>query len=181
MSVEHWQWLGWYMGFPVLSLSIALTTGLRQHGWESWPYRGTDALRNFGRALAFLGFWPVFAAYLIYVAVHAAIQYEARSVAGATNAACQRRHLVAKVTIQEAEEIGSIVDPLHRVPDLPFGHLNATWLAFLSKKQFGYGLHSFAVSEKSLAGMSKTQCAKRGFAWVRLGVVKAEFTCEWGV
>lgn len=41
--------------------------------------------------------------------------------------ACHRQHLVRLVSPDAAQADAKVADPLGRVPDLPFGHLNAGW------------------------------------------------------
>lgn len=38
--------------------------------------------------------------------------------------------LQAQLTIEEIERAEIVSDPLHAAPEIPFGHLNAAWLAF---------------------------------------------------
>ena len=81
---------------------------------------------------------------------------------------CRRQHLVRVVAPEAAEAEAKVVDPLGRAPDLPFGHLNAGWRELLAGRQIGDTLWYFEI-----AG------AKRGYALVQSGKVRAEFVFEW--
>ncbi len=56
------------------------------------------------------------------------------------------QHFLGKVSIDDAEAGGKVVDPYHRAPDLLFGHRNPAWRTFLKQKKLGYQLRKFAVS-----------------------------------
>lgn len=100
---------------------------------------------------------------------------------------CRRHHLVRAVSPDAAQAEARVVDPLGRVPDLPFGHLNAGWRALLADKQVGDTLWYFEVpgytpdpdDTPQRHPWSVPQGAKRGYAWVQSGKVRAEFVFEW--
>lgn len=100
---------------------------------------------------------------------------------------CHRQHLIAKATPEAAELQARIVDPLGRVPDLPFGHLNGGWRALLAAVQVGDELWSFKVpgyapdpqGTPSIHRWAVPRGAKRGYALVAGGKVKADFVYEW--
>jgi hypothetical protein len=81
---------------------------------------------------------------------------------------CRRQHLIRVVLPDAAEAQAKVIDPLGRVPDLPFGHLNAGWCALLAGRQLGDTLWYFEVPG-----------AKRGYALVHSNKVRAEFVFEW--
>ncbi len=85
---------------------------------------------------------------------------------------CKKKHLVRQTTPEEGQKLGVVVDPLHRVPDLPFGHLHAGWLALLNKQQAGDQLWFFEIAEQD-------RIQTRGFALVNKGAVREEFLYEW--
>ena len=80
---------------------------------------------------------------------------------------CRRQHLVRVVAPEAAEADAIVVDPLGRVPDLPFAHLNPGWHALLADRQIGDTLWYFEVPG-----------AKRGYALVQSGKVRKEFVFE---
>lgn len=71
--------------------------------------------------------------------------------------------LVKMVSQEEAETDGRVVDPLRAVPDLPFGHLNAAWNAFLQQRADGEELWSYHSDRKD--DFSR-RAAKSGYVWV---------------
>lgn len=96
---------------------------------------------------------------------------------------CQRNYLVREVTPEAAEIDASVFDPLERVPDLPFGHLNAGWCALLANRQKRDKLWYFEVPGDTARDDGTQwpvpQGAKRGYALVRKSKVQAEFVFEW--
>ena len=100
---------------------------------------------------------------------------------------CHRKHLVRLVSPDVAQADANVTDPLGRVPDLPFGHLNAGWCAFLAGRQVKDKLWYFKIPGYTLGPddlpqrhkWSVPQGAKRGYAWVRSRKVRAEFVFEW--
>jgi len=100
---------------------------------------------------------------------------------------CKRSHLVRVVTPEAAEAAAFVVDPLGRVPDLPFGHLNAGWRALLADRQIGDSLWYFEVPGHTPAPDAEAQRhqyavprgTKRGYALVQSRKVRAEFVFEW--
>lgn len=96
---------------------------------------------------------------------------------------CRRQHLVLEVTPEAAEHEAAIFDPLGRVPDLPFGHLNAGWRALLASRQKMDRLWYFELpgDAKHEGGnpWPVPQGARRGYALVSKGKVRAEFVFEW--
>jgi hypothetical protein len=98
---------------------------------------------------------------------------------------CKRAHLVSHMTTPDAEKLGLIVDPLNRTPALPFGHLNAGWLAFLQKAKPGDALWYFETPSKEMTKAktkAKDQEPKsiryRGFAWIQQSTTQTEFIFE---
>lgn len=94
---------------------------------------------------------------------------------------CKPHHLRKPMTQVEVEKLGVVVDPLGRVPSLPFGHLNAGWLAHLGEEAEGFALWYFEVPRKPASSIRAEETARfeyRGFAWVKGRKVKAEFVFE---
>lgn len=76
--------------------------------------------------------------------------------------------LLGQTTIAEVEASNFVKDPLNAVPDLPFGHLNAAWTDFMSKRPADAVLWSFACDWTSEWG---TQFSRRGYVWVLEGAL----------
>ena len=93
-----------------------------------------------------------------------------------------REYLMNPITPGEAELMGAVYDPLGKAPNLPFGHLNKAWVAFLSEMiHEGDELWTFEVprgaNSGKYAGYMSTS-GMRGFARVNDGKVMAEFIVE---
>ena len=100
---------------------------------------------------------------------------------------CRRKHLVRVITPEAAEAQAWVVDPLGRVPDVPFGHLYPGWCALLAERQIGDSLWYFEVpgytpepdAEPQRHQYAVPRGAKRGYALVHSRKVRAEFVFEW--
>lgn len=100
---------------------------------------------------------------------------------------CRRQHLIRVVLPEAAEAKAKVIDPLGRVPNLPFGHLNAGWCALLAGRQVGDTLWYFEIPGNPTGPEAPPQRhqwsvprgGKRGFALVQSGKVRAEFLFEW--
>ena len=100
---------------------------------------------------------------------------------------CRLHDLVKVVLPDAAEAEAKVVDPLGRVPDLPFGHLNAGWRALLANRQPGDKLWYFHCTGYTPVSQTRSQShqstvpsgVKRGYALVHSNKVRAEFVFEW--
>lgn len=63
--------------------------------------------------------------------------------------AVEHKHLLEQLTVQEVERREIVTDPFEAVPELPFGHLNAAWKAFLDAHIDGSELWSFSAQWQS--------------------------------
>jgi hypothetical protein len=94
---------------------------------------------------------------------------------------CAPEYLVAKVDPVDAEITSYVIDPLNKVPPLPFGHLNAAWGNFLSEMlDPAEELWSFYIPKGSACGLHSFSCSgeMRGYAKVRNGKILGEFITE---
>jgi hypothetical protein len=80
-------------------------------------------------------------------------------------------HLLERLSVQQIEKREQVSDPLGAAPELPFGHLNPTWTAFLQSTQSGDELWSFTAR---FADYSREQHS--GYVIVRAGVPGAFFS-----
>jgi hypothetical protein len=96
------------------------------------------------------------------------------------------KHLYRKITVSEAEAEATVLDPLGRVPELPFGHLNAGWIALGVKmaldvefwRAFDPGAESNHLSE-SAPKWAKPRGWREGYALLRKKMIQAEFIFKW--
>lgn len=90
-------------------------------------------------------------------------------------------HLIEIVTVEQAEAREQVVDPLGRVPPLPFGHLNAGWQRFLSRKPSDAAqLWSFhrKTDRKERWSFDRANGIGRGYCWVLDGQISSEIRVE---
>jgi hypothetical protein len=97
---------------------------------------------------------------------------------------CEPHHLFSAMTVQEAESQAYTADPLGRIPDLPFGHLNVGWQALLTLQTPTDALWYFEIPGNTDSHLGASQWsvpggAKRGYALVRSDKIQAEFIFEW--
>lgn len=69
-----------------------------------------------------------------------------------------------QLSLAEAEARERVPDPLHAVPDLPFGHLNRAWLAFRAQWLEGDELWAFSTAWEDDLGRLEQ---RKGYVIVR--------------
>lgn len=79
--------------------------------------------------------------------------------------AVEQEHLIAQQDLNEIEARERVTDPLGAVPELPFGHLNAAWLAFNAKLEPGDSFWTFSAQWKPSWGREEM---REGYVIVRL-------------
>ena len=77
-----------------------------------------------------------------------------------------KKHLVERLTIEQAEASEMVTDPLNAVPPLPFGHLNEAWRGLIEQKALDDELWSFAAAWK---GEWAQREWREGYVLVRRG------------
>jgi len=75
----------------------------------------------------------------------------------------QVSHLIEAFSIKQIEAQERVDDPLGSVPDLAFGHLNKTWMAFLQKGKATDTIWSFEAHWKPRWGST---IHKKGYVFV---------------
>lgn len=92
---------------------------------------------------------------------------------------CKKSHLTQRVTIAEAEAAGMITDPMNRVPNVPFGQLNAGWQQFLTNAPKGQ-LWAFTIPAKPYPPCpGHMNGGMQGYAVIRWSKIRSEFIYEW--
>lgn len=84
----------------------------------------------------------------------------------------QRGHLQEHLTVAQIEAREAVTDPLGAVPDLPFGHLDAAWEAFISSAGAEDELWSFKAPWQTTWGRKEVRA---GYVIVRSGAPAAHF------
>ena len=72
--------------------------------------------------------------------------------------------LIELVEVAAIEATEYVRDPLGAVPQLPFGHLNGAWQAFLAKRKPGEELWRYQSTHAHSWGGPET---RKGYVWVR--------------
>ena len=89
-------------------------------------------------------------------------------------------NLVSEITPIEAEVFNQVHDPLGKVPNLPFGHLNKAWGRLLEEMtEPADQLWSFFIPKDSDIGKYRSVSGDvRGYAIVRKGKIVGELVVE---
>ena len=93
---------------------------------------------------------------------------------------CNMVNLVSQVTPIEAEVFNRVHDPLGKVPNLPFGHLNKAWGRLLAEMtEPADQLWTFFIPQGSDIGIYRSVSGDmRGYAIVRKGKIVGELVVE---
>lgn len=206
----NWQvWLGGYLalGAALLLLMRLTVIGVRRmllkSEWldvisdgERGPTEHWRLLRSRQRTVAMLSLiwlvWPLSVLVgikeLIFPGKRDDMSNEERYKSDPQDAfAYKKRTKARQISPAQAEVLGQVApDPLGRMPDAPFGHLNAGWQALLGGMTPGDTLHYFEIAGKLTTRDDKPQWAqprgaKRGLAVLRGKLVQAElvFEADW--
>lgn len=93
---------------------------------------------------------------------------------------CRTEYLKRKVNVHEVEADHMVFDPLHMVPSLPFGHLNAGWVAFIDSVNPGDEIWAFKIDPGQSVGQwdEAAKGTRSGIARIKAGKVVGEFVFE---
>jgi hypothetical protein len=93
---------------------------------------------------------------------------------------CNMGNLVSEITPIEAEVFNQVHDPLGKVPNLPFGHLNTAWGRLLAEMtEPADQLWSFFIPKDTHIGLYRSVSGDvRGYAIVRKGKIVGELVVE---
>jgi hypothetical protein len=184
MSAANLSWAALYFTVPVVGVIVGRSYNARKHGSKENPFEGQSVLFSIGVVLLLLTLWPLV---ILGFALDPWITNYGYWMDRRRNRFhCRPEHLLGSLTVRDAEVSAKVVDPLHRAPGVPFGHLNLAWRAFLAKKKFGYRLKAFCIPGTAADALhagaprwSTPKGRKLGYAWVGLRSVKGEFIYEW--
>ena len=189
-----WHWLRYYVVTGLVLFSVLRITAvwlhrtrgaqtLRQELISTYLPKAAldwrDALTTMAMLPLIAVVWPVVLVWGITVLCSPNAAW--RSKLAAATFCCKPQYLRKPITQAEAEMLDLVIDPLGRAPALPFGHLNAGWLAFLGKEAEGFALWYFEISREPAPVGGLVQpvwLCSRGFAWVKAREVQAEFVFE---
>lgn len=122
--------------------------------------------------------WPLFGIWAIFQSRQEAVREIERNKPDFN---CAPEFLIAQIDPHDAEITSYVIDPLCKVPPLPFGHLNAAWGKFLADMLDPEDeLWSFHIPKGSKRGKYGATSSGdiRGFAKVRNGEILGEFITE---
>jgi hypothetical protein len=125
--------------------------------------------------LAVLGIvvlWPLLVA--MFVQDRRLLQ-ERRKFGNYPDFGVQHKDLISKLELAEIETNERVVDPMYAVPDVPFGHLNPAWKAFVQTMTDGDVLWSF---RSHWVNRWKDSELHVGYVWVNGQDLKGHFLTE---
>ena len=168
------SWWTWYFGIGLLVLVLVVAwdwhTGLHVSSSKS----ASDQLIVLAAAIAVVPVWPI----VLFVQLWEMAKYMADPPQRYVKFKFSRHHLVRKVSVQEAEDLERVVDPLGAVPDLPFGFLNAAWQNFLDQLTPIDSLWILSATAMNGSRMEK----REGYAIVRFGwIMRTLLTSRTGI
>ncbi|MCC7079067.1 MAG: hypothetical protein IT530_00220 [Burkholderiales bacterium] len=183
-------YLYWYLGIGVAVLAVVFSAHRLTKKDEPESLRDLlDAVNPDRKKLSYRILnslvVPVLAAIAVVVAWPAALYLKGKEILGkkslsALNAerqfAVERSHLQERLTALQIETREVVTDPLGAVPDLPFGHLNAAWKAFVEAVGADDELWSFTAPWQTKWGRKES---RTGYVVVRGGVPASHFLTMW--
>ena len=86
--------------------------------------------------------------------------------------AVDKTHLVEQISLQEIETNELVFDPMDAVPNIPFGHLNASWQAFITDMEPNDSLWTFSAPWKSDWGQPED---RKGYAIIRNNAIAKHY------
>lgn len=107
---------------------------------KAWLIFASTVLAPVIAVLFIVVLWPLLVA--MFIQDRRLIQ-ERRNFENHPNFGVQHKDLISKLELAEIERNERVVDPMHAVPDVPFGHLNSAWKAFEQTITEGDELWSF--------------------------------------
>ncbi len=140
-----------YLSIGGLVMLWAFTRGYEQREFEPLPFRDSlldslveDVVFPLIAYSLVVVLWPL----AILAVVHERLFRKANEPKPRPEFAVGSDDLRQKLSIGEVELSERVEDPLGAVPELPFGHLNAAWSAFVGQLVPGAELWSFASEWK---------------------------------
>lgn len=183
-------YLYWYLGIGIAVLAVVYgahrltkekeSESLHELLEAANPDRRKLSYRILNNAVA-----PVLAAILVIAVWPVAVYMKAKEpfkrkggaeVEEEREFAVERQHLQERLTVQEVEKREVVTDPLHAVPDLPFGHLHGAWKEFLNGHTEGGELWSFSARWQTAWGRKEL---RSGYVLVQNGSPGAHFLTVW--
>jgi hypothetical protein len=154
----------WYFGIGLLVMALVLAWDFYSRVLQSSSSRPIDRLISFVAAISVMPIWPI----VLAIQLKDIAKYIADPPQRYAKFRFNRSHLIRRVSVQEAEELEIIFDPLSAVPDAPFGFLNGAWREFhLQMKPID---SLWIISAKAIHGFHLEE--REGYAIVRFGWIR---------
>lgn len=149
--------------------------------WRAWS---NSLLKWIGLWGLFVLIWPIATSFVLYLLIFET-PVSKHLESDDLEFTCKKHDLIRKVEPIDLEAISYVIDPLKRVPGLPFGHLYDGWVKLLAQLEQGDQLWEFRtqgwISEKPDAPKYlKPRNVVSGYAIVRNQKIVEEFFCSWG-
>jgi hypothetical protein len=158
------NWWVWYFGIGVLVLGLVVAWHFYSRVFPSFSSGTLDGLISLVAAIVVVPIWPI----VLVIQLKDIAKHIADPPKRYAKFRFKRSHLIRRVSVQEAEEIERIVDPLDAVPDVPFGFLNGAWKNFLLQMNPIDSL--WQISAKAIHGFQMEE--REGYAIVRFGCIR---------
>ena len=117
--------------------------------------------------------WPV----VVFFKIKDSVERRRYAKAGvAPEFAVKHQHLLERLSVSEIEQREIVLDPLEAVPAVPFGHLHAAWLRFITGVGEGDELWSFSAQWQTPWGRKEL---REGYVSVQNSTIGASFFTVW--
>lgn len=202
MNPEPWHWLAGYLstGITLILLGRLIVKVFHKDERSEWVKATVKAIKGdkspkekrrqffkdvIAGALIVL-VWPIAFAVLIKELALSNATRELPEVKP-PHFKSSKEALVESVNPLEVESESIVLDPLGRVPQLPFGHLNEGWRQLRAHLRPGDVLWRFATPGSTSESAQKSNrlinggpvSEVKGYAIVRNGLIVHEFLIEW--
>lgn len=158
------NWWIWYFGIGVLVLGLVVPWHFYSRVFPSFSSGPMDRLISLVAAMVVVPIWPI----VLVIQLKDIAKHIADPPKRYVKFRFKRSHRIRRVSVQEAEELERIVDPLDAVPDAPFGFLNGAWRNFLLQMKPIDSL--WVISAKAIQGFQMEE--REGYAIVRFGWIR---------
>lgn len=183
-------YLYWYLGIGVAVLAVVFSAHRLTKKDEPESLRDLlDAVNPERKKLSYRILndvvAPVLAAVAVVLVWPAAVYMKVKEIFGKKSEsslederefAVERSFLQERLTVQQIEAREVVTDPLGAVSDLPFGHLNLAWKAFVERVGTDDELWSFTAPWQTKWGRKEI---RTGYVVVRDGVPASHFLTMW--
>ena len=183
-------YLYWYLGIGVAVLAVVFSAHRLTKKDERESLRDLlDAVNPDRKRLSYRILndvvAPVLAAVAVVVVWPAAVYMKVKEIFGKKSEssldderefAVERSFLQERLTVPQIEAREVVADPLGAVSDLPFGHLNVAWMAFVERVGADDELWSFTAPWQTKWGRKEI---RTGYVIVRGGVPASHFLTMW--